>query len=311
MVVATCLFALASCSGDGLSSSHFQAAIEHATCERAARCGLVTDVDTCERGTAWDDSQQLASLAAGRTGYDDERARACVDAVQAASCVDTGAAIPPCDDVFTGALADGDTCWFDFECGSERCVKVQCDRACCTGVCMERSGEGAACQAAADCSEGLVCEGLDGSPSTCHRRVARGGECASSSECDPGAYCAIELGPTDVPLGGTCLPRSAHAATCDGGFPSESCLGLDDYCDPDLLVCTARVAVGGTCDFLHAGLSRRGDSCRLESSCDADTRRCVAWPEAGAACRLEQCAAGYACDRNDMCVPAAVAPVCP
>jgi hypothetical protein len=311
VVVGVCLLVVSGCGEGGLSSQDFEAAFEQATCERATRCGLVTDVDTCAQGSTWDGSQALASLAAGRAGYDGDSASACVEAVRAASCVETHDAIPPCDDVFTGALHDDDTCWFDFECASRRCVKVECDRQCCTGVCMEPSGEGAACQAASDCQGGLICEGLEGEPATCHRRVALGAHCETSFECDPSAYCALVFSPTDVPLGGTCLARSPQGGVCDAGFPDESCLGVDEFCNPPAELCTSRGAPGESCEFLHAGLSIRGDTCRFEGTCDPDTRRCAAWPAAGAPCLQGRCAAGYQCDTNDLCVLGEVPAVCP
>jgi hypothetical protein len=313
MVLAACLALAAGCGADPLPLADFPEAFEHATCELSARCGLVSDIASCEQGTAYDGSQVQASVAAGRASYDGEAAGACIDAVAALSCAALSRDLAACDDVFTGTLVDGATCWFNFECASDRCVKVQCDRQCCTGVCMPRSGEGAACQSAIDCAPGLICQGEGGGlPSTCHRRVAAGEDCMTSADCGPDAYCSIVFGPSDIPEGGTCLQTAAPGLACDGSFPDESCQGVDEFCDPDTQRCVARAAVGAACDTLHAGLSFRGDTCRFEAYCDfSGDRTCRDWPAAGMPCQNELCARGYQCDTNDMCVPTPVPVACP
>jgi hypothetical protein len=136
--------------------------------------------------------------------YDGELAADCFAAFEAASCEEVdgfnsgGAAVPECEDIFEGQLADGETCVTDLECVSGTCDGDSLNGD--PGVCATPPGEGEPCETF-DCADGFYCDD-SGGEGVCAPAQADGAGCSFDDDCQ-----------SDNCDQGTCMPR---APECTG-----------------------------------------------------------------------------------------------
>jgi len=270
-------------------------------CRVRVLCGDFPDQATCE--LYWSEPPHLyASLpqlvSAGRIAYDGNKARSCLEILDAAtSCsrqvLNAPDATATCDDVLVGKVAAGGDCFFSAECaqgGTCQMANPNCDpfAACCGGTCV---GGGPALAAGADCSSGqgpcaagTVCTtSADGSAATCATVVTTfGGSCATnpcagSLVCTPGSQ--------------LCLRPALTGEPCQPYLFGRDCDDLGDYCDWGTGLCTKAGAVGSPCDPVFV-------PCAGAATCDQTLGVCVALPTAGQSCASGSgaCLGSEACD---------------
>ena len=286
-----------------------------------------------------------ASVAAGRMTYDPAKGQACkdlADGLLATSCfgenspVLTGATLPPaCDQMFTGTVANGASCY-----DTEECAAGYCDFSAntCPGTCTAKKAAAASCDDDEECQAGLSCESgtcaaplaLGAScggnvPGDCGQglycndsgkcsnvKVALGDDCTSNTMCPDGAACIRSN--FSVPTG-LCTQVQPEGGTCNSGgfffFPFsleckgiQVCAGLQVDPSMDAVVtpgtCTIPQSVGGPC-FPNAG-TLGGNGCFIDLVCDPATQKCAAAPAVGQACITGRCAEGAYCNpTNDTC----------
>jgi hypothetical protein len=270
----------AACGGGGVKLTDLADEVHDAQCEWAVRCGVLPNTEACAAlGTADDEIAQLqASVDAGRLSYDEDKAADCVDAFADASCELFGVseAAQACEEVFTGLVADGGTCYDDEECVSDNCQQTDpaCDMACCAGTCMPGDPEaqiGEDCSEA-DCVDGAHCA-FDSASSTfkCEADIAEGQACTGGG-CADGLFCDV----TDPQTGaGTCKAPADEGQTCNPQSFFGACARIDNWCNPATSKCEKRKAPGEACDV-------EIDNCVEYAECQNGT--CVGDVAEGAAC---------------------------
>jgi hypothetical protein len=291
--------------GDGgagsLPLAEFHDALSSAACHYLVLCGQVPDEATC-RATRQEEPHFYASLpqlvAAARISYDAQKARACVDQINAlTSCnhsvVDAPAALADCRKILAGRVAVGGDCFFNDECVDQGTCQsaVACDSfmQCCAGTCVANPPT---LRAGADCSDltlscetGTVCINLPGQDTlVCQPVVSTVGascvaiSCAQSLVCDPATF--------------TCQPRAPEGGPCDPGRGDQDCDDPRDRCDSSG-VCLRRPAVGASC--------ASDGTCVAWAACDPTLRTCVELPSVGQACLADaetRCLGGGTCDTS-------------
>ena len=191
-----------------------------------------------------------------RVTFDAKVMNACLQAIVApedGTCATIAAMLPwaePClESAWTGTVATGGQCDFQFECAQ--------DNVCSPGrQCLALPGANMPCLNQA-CATGLYC-----SAGTCLTQVAEGGTCTSSVQCQKGLFCDAGTptrmctklhavgekcsGPGTCAAGSTCLP-----GTCAGqGFSCTSVAGCSAHCADDNGFCLGDSDCGtgtGTC----------------------------------------------------------------
>lgn len=295
--------ALTACGDNitGLALDDYGDARRTAECERLTRCGLFSAEDACERSLLPALRRDMhAAIDAGKIAYDGVAAKSCLEAIAVQSCDATSADAritpPACARVFSGRVADGDTCAFDTECASGSCDAPDCRlEECCTGTCrptIALAPLGAPCNRDADCVDGFC-----GADQRCHARVAARETCSRDEECEFDLACIgatdLDLGRCrDMPLVGEACPYMRCAeigvACMEGncapvGLIGTSCTTAAD-CSP-----YGECAPSGQC----SELPRLGAECT--TSCSRD-----AWCDAGTCAALlpntEPCTAGNQCE---------------
>ncbi len=282
--------ALAGCGEDSVSLDDLANAYVDASCARLVRCGRYADVASCKASAQLDLAEIRASVDAGRTSYDGDKAAACLDALRGASCdvtdADNRADVPACEEIFRGTVADGGECFDDDECLSDSCNIPDCGMACCAGVCDPTvaipppAAVGQSC-AQVDCVDGAFCSETN----ICTALIAVGSPCSGGGECTYGAYC------TEA---GTCADAPGRGQPC----PDGECSDIGDRCDTTLPAptCVALSKRGDACPEGFEGLF----ACQAPYRCDPTALTCGDPPAVGAACTFF-CAAGAFCNDADVC----------
>jgi hypothetical protein len=280
---------VSACGGVGVNDLKNQEI--DALCDRLARCGQISDKQTCidVYNRLFNDDQLKAGVGNGSITYDDGKAGDCIDAIRGESCdlssKDNRVEPESCKDAVKGTRKQGDPCYFNGECTSNSCAAPTgtCTMACCAGTCNADPPAavaiGKSC-ADAPCVDGAYCDDT----TTCVALIAQNAACASSSNCTYGTICAGQTGAL------TCTPTPKAGDTClleDGAFATCSTEGLD--CD-STNHCVALLDKGATC----------GDAtppCKGDLTCDPSTLKCGSPPADGQAC-TDQCASPDHCVIN-------------
>jgi hypothetical protein len=263
------------CGGSSIALSDLDQALQQARCERLARCKLFSDEAACSTvSRALPDVSVGSAVAAHKMAYDGERAKQCVDATAAQSCDltahDVHIAPAACTDMFTGKVADGDSCSIDAECASGTCtLPAACPEAgCCVGGCRATQPPGKAgdaCSKPRDCIAGLIC----GQDLLCHAPASADEPCGSDRECGDGLAC--------VGGGGTIL-GTCHALPHAGAIcPYQRCAEANLRCDDaSMHICVPVGLPGDPCPT--------STECAIGTECDATTHVCRELPPLGMPC---------------------------
>jgi hypothetical protein len=211
-----------------------------------------------------------AAVARGRTSYDADAAKQCIQMLQASdvprtSDTDTFFQHFPCDRVLLGTQADGQPCRFSIECKDDlTCVgyAISVDGACKkpakTGeACsMQRFGsilnEQAATMHHPECASAAWCDGK-----TCQARIAAGQACVNATSCVAGLTCVMgKCGKIGGP-GAGCFASSdcAFGSWCNR-TPEVLAGGTKGKCEakrPASALCPAVDACKGRCDMPPPG----------------------------------------------------------
>ena len=282
--------ALAGCGEDSVSLNDLANAYEDAYCSRLVRCGRYVDAASCKEALQLSTAEILASVNAGRTAYDGDKAAACLDALRGASCdvtdADNRADVPACEEIFRGTVADGGVCFDDDECLSDSCSIPDCGMACCAGVCdptvaiTPPAAIGQSCLQV-NCVDGAFCDDAD----ICIALLPVGSQCDGGGQCTYGLYCSES---------GTCADAPGRGQPC----PDGECSDIGDRCDTAIAVptCVALAKRGEACPPGSAGLF----ACQSPLRCSETAMICEAPPAVGAACTFF-CAAGAFCNDADVC----------
>jgi hypothetical protein len=226
-----------------------------------------------------DCSSFQAAQDAGRVAYDGAQASACLDALEAMSCVeymtvDIGSfdGLPEeCRAAMAPRVATGDPCYsqLGYECTGY--CEMSSQAACFAGgVCREYLGLGDDCSSGQRCGPGLGCDG-----STCGEIAARtvlglGGNCsAANTVCDDPYYCCENGTQCEV---GTCVARKAAGGECAAGDECQRGLRCTSSGGP--ATCAAPLPVGATC---------AGNDCAQGLYCN-DEDVCASGPRLGDSC---------------------------
>jgi hypothetical protein len=215
------------------------------------------------------------AITAGRVAYDDSKARACIAAIQAASCpaLETTVSSPNCQAALKGTVANGGACYGDQDCAAGACTGLTCP-----GTCVAWLAAGAACgqAVAAQCGPGLDCQlNADFVTGTCLATSGAGGACP----CNDGLYCDTNRVCQNKKTTGACTgSECALGYACVAGS-CRALVGLGSPCTP----ATGNSAGATECGFMGA-------------YCDPATSRCIEWPVVGQSCAVSLgCKTGY-CD---------------
>jgi len=267
------LWVLASCANDGIAIEDYADAARAWKCRYYVQCGLVRDLETCERtniGWYFTDPELLAAVDEGRVRWDAAAAERCL--AQQVSCdITSSEHWLRCDPLTHGTRHKGEACEIGAECISHECAIESCDGSCCTGSCIGDAepvagGYGDDCRFR-DCREGY-CD----SRGVCARLLPAGSPCDSLDACAERLACRTY--PDDSRR---CTALAGHGKVCDG-----ACAEAGDVCGPRG-VCESAHLLGAPCEL-------RGDcsdlyicgpdytcldpGAKLGESC-ANTSRCV------------------------------------
>ncbi|MBI5497567.1 MAG: hypothetical protein HY904_21325 [Deltaproteobacteria bacterium] len=182
-----------------------------------------------------------------------------------------------------------------------------------SGVCGDRLGADAGCQAPTDCAQELVCRG-----GRCHPPAGAGETCTSDSECEACLLCArvpepwgagactapalvgqpctaARCAPPGVCFNGTCVQGKALGEACtddlSGADPVHDCRG-GLVCAGNPPVCQAPGEVGAGCRAPASSFGTRG-TCRWGFTCarpaaSATEGTCLPPARLGQACGARQ-----------------------
>lgn len=275
--------------GPAVTYADFDQAVQQAKCQRAARCNLFPDEESCMTFARVVPNTSLAgAIQADKVKYDGQRARQCIDALAKQSCdltaEDSHITPTACAEMFTGTLKGGEPCSIHEECVSGLCNLPDAEECpetgCCVGTCKAeqkpaKAGEG--CARNVDCNDGLVC----GGDLLCHKPAGEGAGCQIDVECTTGLGCigASANGP------GLCrtLPHTGQAC------PYLRCADENQHCDQTSHTCMPVGLAGDACP--------NGDECSPGMECDA-TAKCEPTPTLGMPC-TRACGGDAWCQPND------------
>ncbi len=268
--------------GDSVPLDDLASQATAAACARLTRCHFVSDTALCmavygpgiyQRQLFGDFGAAVATAKAGKAQYDGAMARACLDATQNGACADT---VTPavCDQVFTGTIAVGDRCINNVGCvPGTFCASPISYAAPCDGVC---TAGGTMCNRNVDCSGGMVCDTMMGTPmssGTCVTPVAAGAEgaaCGTNNSCASGLFCSS---------GGVCTAPAQAGDPCVGvrnGFACAEGLVCLASADGTSMSCAAVVAKGEACTS-----SAQCGGSLTSLGCDPTSHLCVDLPSSG------------------------------
>jgi hypothetical protein len=188
------VFLLAACGKAPPTVNSFYDQQSRIVCDALIRCcGATQTIDACATLAAGSSRTTrdavTTQIASGKLTYHADQAALCLDAQRGAyaNCNASAASVavnaPVCDAVFTGALADGDSCPSGAGCGAG----LVCFDA---AICAAPAARDADCTSAA-CASGLACL-----PSlTCSDPLPAGSPCTHDDQCasrlcDPNNTCA-------------------------------------------------------------------------------------------------------------------------
>jgi hypothetical protein len=326
------LVALALATGGGCSSSasavpyaDFYQEERAAACQQLVHCGQAKDQDSClatNIDLGHGSATEISAVASGRTKYDADAARKCVDALAARSCDITDPAnrtLPAdCLNVLQGTVGDSGACVYDGDCISKIChPSSPMASGCYTGTCV---GDAAPVQVSVgDTCDDItrVCDSTsycDFTSLVCAAFKTAGATCESSDECGPELYCLSSSGTcgTLPPLGEACdgdgcrdlgTVCSSDTGTCvKAGLPGDECLLSTDcsiyyVCDQTSHTCSDGIAVGQPCaaNQLCAG---EGAFCQAGSADEMGT--CALPAATGAACLTSSQCESNVCDPDTL-----------
>lgn len=291
-----------SAGGGPIAVTELKASLLPALCHLNVLCGRYPDAATCmtsqqEFPHFFPSLPQL--VAAGRIVYEGQKARRCVDELNAlTSCsrqaTSSPGALADCDTILTGGVAAGDPCFFDEECpagGGCSVTEIGCDKftECCAATCLPapaRTPAGGDCTLSppAICADGTSCAPSAGATSTCQPLGATVGvscasvPCVASLFCDPSAH--------------TCQLPAAEGGACTPSPDDRGCEDRRDYCD-STGHCAPRLPARAACDPAN-------DACIPWTRCSPTTSTCVPLPAVGETCEQNPapfpCLGGLRCD---------------
>jgi hypothetical protein len=268
---------------DGVPLSAFAHTFEVLFCQPAVSCGAYPVLEACLDGTTFEESTEMLSAVSavkkGTASYDPNAAATCIGALPTDCTINQGwssqgdgifaafdvfAAVPACNEVFTGLLSPGAACGSDLECPSSTptCTPILLDR---TQSCLPSQCE----------------SGRNPQPHAAGEDCSDNGLCQLPSVCD-----------------GTCIVPPGEGQGCDAtaAFP---CGRMDDYCQQANDGATA----GGTCiKRLEAGAPCPAAASSTTNPCLADAR-CVTDGTTGLSTCVRWLPAGEPCDGPGVCLP--------
>jgi len=243
----------------------------------------------------------------GRVIYHGEKVEACFDAWAALGCdMFTNRAPEICEEALEGTVDEGGDCTLDMECKGPMFCKIE---DACPGTCSARQSEGATCESADACENGLTC---DDELEQCAVPGKAGDACnGGEPACVLGLYCDQE----EDTQPGTCKEISEllvgeEDETCDLSSawckPGLSCVVVNWTAAGPEAVCKPTVASGAAC---YIGLPNQ---CPPGEYCDADPQstgsfegKCVPSPGDGEPCASVatgvRCQPYHVCDANQVC----------
>jgi hypothetical protein len=261
----------------------------------------------------------VASIQAGRLGFDGAAAATCASSLAAVStCAGSSMdTLAGCDQVFTPRVALGGTCASFYvvigtnECMGDAYCKEGANYAC-TGVCTAKVPLGGACDILSDvrCTSGATCDSGSKTCVTPPPPASAGGACggAGQGSCPTGFYCGTSSadggaagvclaqqtsGPCTTstqcastfacagPTGGkSCAPFKTVGASCTPGWRECDPLG---FCGSDGKCTDTWVAAGQPC----GAIGGENISCAFGAYCEAallSSGTCQAKKQPGDAC---------------------------
>jgi hypothetical protein len=240
-------------------------------------------------------------VAAGRATYDFAKASSCAATLRSAACPSLNPLGAPCDEVVTGKVANGGTCYTDIDCAAGSCDASMS----CPGKCIAFLAEGSLCGPygeAGRCAAGLECLRDPQNPlsclSWCQALAATGGPCPCQfgNYCDPSTNKCAALKTSGACTdqyqcalgyacgGSTCKPVAGVGEACTPGEPTE-CTYFGTFCDPATRKCKAFPVIGENCATLPC----------LSGYCDIAGLVCKDFIPDGATCVYVSCNIGSFC----------------
>lgn len=292
------------------------AAFADAEVDRSLRCGTIVAADAEAWRIAYADwycggdrpadAELEGLLGAGRIVYDEREAGCVIRRLRELPC-DASAAEREGLVAWLGAplepaTAPGEPCTDTVQCIDSYCPARVCGR-----TCLPYPAIGELCGEETPCAPGTTCEGgrcarSPGLGEVCERGCASpflclgtggGGPNRCFAYVEPGAVCdtyrICRTECVDVRAGaGVCAPEPVAGDACHDSNPCAA--GL--VCDRTSRTCVAALHPGDPCD------PAEGWRCLLYAFyvCDGETRRCVARPGIGEACRKGECRLGVCLD---------------
>jgi hypothetical protein len=215
---------------------------------------------------------------AGRVAYDEAQASACLDALEAMSCldymrVDLGSfeGLPEeCRAAMAPRVATGDPCYsaLGYECTGY--CDFDSEEACFGGgTCRDYVADGGDCSAGQRCTNGYRCNGSTCEAAPVQVVLGEGGDCtAPNTVCDDPYYCCFD---SEVCTFGTCKARKVAGDLCNG---PQCELGLRCISGDGPATCVAPLAAGAECV---------GGDCAQGLFCN-DAQVCAQGPRLGESC---------------------------
>jgi hypothetical protein len=210
------------CGGNGITVDQACTDLANARCAKRQSCtngaGITRtygDMTTCLA------REKLAcgnALAAPSQGNSPAGSESCSTTIATVACADflSGNATSAC--IFTGKLADGASCAFAGQCQSGYCTNEKLTQCGTCGAAPTGSCETTACARGQECVTDTTAMVM-----TCQTPGAMGAACNKDTPCAADLSCVgatkTTMGscqPSVATLGGTCDPRNATSAGCDG-----------------------------------------------------------------------------------------------
>lgn len=271
---------------EGLAFEQFAETYRQAQCERAVKCGVMPDVETCFGALAQDFaiSEAIAATAYGDLTYDPAAAATCIETLTSASCEGfqllTPDVLEACDQVFGNRRGEGEPCVAAIQCqGIGSICEGACGAGCCEGVCRGVSDAGQMgdiCSDLAPCAEGLRCLFADVSQMFECIPLAGANEPCVAYGCIQGYSC-------DTAGSGRCFAQASTGSACNPAL-ADACADLNEYCSADQQRCVPLPRPGEPCGVNPVAMNY----CARMAYCDGTT--CQALPGVG-----EECAGESAC----------------
>jgi Dickkopf-like protein len=204
-------------------------------------------------------AQRNFSLKNNRVRFDAKAMNACLSAIEApdGTCATLSAILPwtaACmNSAWTGITADGATCNFTYECGT--------DSTCAAGVCTPKPASGQPC--GTGCASGLFCNNVG----KCASQVGAGQTCTSDPQCMKGLFCDFSA------TSPTCTAPRDNGQPCIG---NASC--ISNKCTPGMcantnFTCSTSAQCNGTCSNNSAFFCFTDEQCGI-GTCSVGGTQC-------------------------------------